>query len=269
MTKSNIKDIIKEELSSIIAESGLSRIFQHTAEHQCGILTAWRSDAFDRSLCVGKDFTPEEIESFDGDKDEANKINNRNLKAFLLDKGYGVTDVGGNYIENFEKSTAIEVSEDSMFVVNLSDSPGFFADLKKAGEKYCQDAVLLIELGGEDAYLLGTNKGTYPGLGKKASQGGIKLGREGKFMSRVGGKPFKFADEAGMTPEERKFFDSEAGKKEVRHKSKQDNKTINDRIKAYDASLRAARLTEGLETYNKLSRLQMWAVSSIAKRYFR
>ena len=269
MTTSNLKDIIKEELSNIIAESGLSRIFQHTTEHECGILTAWRSDAFDRSLCVGKDFTPEEIESFDGDTDKANKINNRNLKAFLLDKGYGVTDVGGNYIENFEKPNAIEVSEDSMFVVNLSDSPSFFADLRKAGEKYCQDSVLLIELGGEESYFLGTNKGTFPGLGEKASLGGIKLGTEGRFMSRVGGRPFKFADEAGMTPEERDFFDSEASRRAARHQSKQDNKTINDRIKAYDASLRAARLTEGLETYNKLSRLQMQVVSSIAKRYFR
>lgn len=247
----------------------MSRIFQHTTEHECGILTAWRLDAFDRSLCVGKEFTPDEIESFDGDKDKANKINNRNLKAFLLDKGYGVTDVGGNYIESFEKPTAIEVSEDFMFVVNLSDSPGFFADLKKAGEKYCQDAVLLIEPGGEDAYLFGTNKGTFPGLGEKVSQGGIKSGTEGKFMSRVRGRPFNFADQAGMTPKEREFFDSEAGRREARHKFKQDNQTLNDRIKAYDASPKAARLTEGLETYNKLSRLQMQVVSSIAKRYFR
>jgi hypothetical protein len=269
MTTSNLKNIIKEELSSITVECGLSRIFQHTAEHQCGILTAWRSDAFDRSLCVGKEFASEEIESFGGDKDEANKINNRNLKAFLLDKGYGVTNVGGDYIDGFEKPSAIEVGEDSMFVVNLSDSPGFFADLKKAGEKFCQDAVLLIEPGGEDCYFFGTNKGTFPGLGEKASLGRIKSDTESGFTSEARGRPFEFSDQAGMTPEERELFDSESGKREARHQSMPYNKTINDRAKASDASLLAARRTEGLETYSKLSRLQMWVVSLIAKKYFR
>lgn len=262
MTNENLKILIKEELSSVLAESGLNRIFQYVTEHQCGILSAWRSDVFNRSLCVGKNFTDEELESFNGSTSVANKINNRNLKAFLLKKGYGVTKVGGNYIENFTTPSAREVSEDSFFVVNFNDDLDFFDTIKMLGKKYCQDSVLLIELGGEDGYLFGTNKGDFPGLGLKVSQGGIKLGEPGQFMSRIGGRPFKFSNQRKLTPEEEKFF-SNASSEKTRNKSNQEKGQINERL-----NLIHARLTEGLETYKKLPWKQQQVVDIIASRYF-
>ena len=82
MTASNLKDIIKEELCSIIVESGLSRVHKHIMGHDCSIITAYRNNAFDRSLCVGQDFSEEELEMFDNNPRKANLINNRNLKTF-------------------------------------------------------------------------------------------------------------------------------------------------------------------------------------------
>ena len=50
---------------------------------------------------------------------------NKQLKAVMLNKGYGVTSVDGTYIEDFGTDAAKEVKEDSFFVVNLKDDPKF------------------------------------------------------------------------------------------------------------------------------------------------
>ena len=194
MTASNLKDIIKEELCSIISESGLSRVHKHIIGHDCSIITAYRNNAFDRSLCVGQDFSEEELEMFDNNPRKANLINNRNLKAYLLHKGYGVTSVDGSYVENFKQPDAVEVKEDSLFVVNLNDDPDFFDKMQMLGRKYCQDSVLLIPVGGENAYYMGTNKTSYPGLGNRLDIGGLKMGEEAEFMTRVRNRPFFFSE---------------------------------------------------------------------------
>lgn len=195
ITKDILSKIIKESVAEVMVESGLSRVMHHIMEHQCAIITAWRTNPFDRSLCVGKEFSEEELESFENNPKKANKINNRNLKAYLLNNGYGITNINGSYIENFETPSAREVAEESLFVVNIKDDPDFVSKIKLAGEKYCQDSVLIIELGGENSYLLGTNNNEFPGHGAKVSQGGVKLGLSGEFMSRVKGRPFKFTNE--------------------------------------------------------------------------
>jgi hypothetical protein len=59
---------------------------------------------------------------------------NRQLKAVLLNKGYGVTDVDGTYVEDFGTDAAKEVKEDSFFVVNLKDDPNFKDTITGLGE---------------------------------------------------------------------------------------------------------------------------------------
>lgn len=180
-----MKKIIKE-WREFLVESSLSRVYQHTQEHDTAILTGFRGDPTDTSKCA-----EEEIgETKKGKKKQANLLRNRNLKAALLAAGYGVTKVDGSYIEDFDTPEAMEVSEDSFFVVNLKDIPDFFSDVESLGRKFCQDSVLMIPQGGKGAYLLGTNNSEFPGLGEKISVGDLKMGEEAEFMTRVGGRPF-------------------------------------------------------------------------------
>ena len=126
-----------------------------------------------------------------------NQERNRELKALLLRKGYGVTRVDGSYIENFtdeDPLKRVEVSESSFFVVNLPDSPDFAADMKDLGELYCQDSILIIPQGGEGAYLYGTNDTSFPGLGNTEAVGDFIAGQEAEFMSRIRGRPFTFKE---------------------------------------------------------------------------
>jgi hypothetical protein len=174
-----------------INESSLSRLHQHTQEHDTAIITAYRDDPADPEGCI------EELPSHAND----NISRNRELKAVLLRKGYGVTRVDGSYVENFEDPDPlkrVEVSEESFFVVNLKDDPGFVDEIKNLGETFCQDSVLIIPQGGADAYLLGTNDTLFPGYGGQESVGDYSAGREAEFMSKIRGRPFTFKEIKNM-----------------------------------------------------------------------
>jgi hypothetical protein len=84
----------------------------------------------------------------------------------------------------------IEVSEDSYFVVNLPNDPSFTDKIKKLGEMFCQDSVLILEKGGDVNYLFGTNNSDFPGYGETIPVGNFKPGIESEFMTKVGGRPF-------------------------------------------------------------------------------
>jgi hypothetical protein len=177
----------------VLSESGLSRIHQMITEHDCAIITAFRSNPSDETYCVGGGKEP--IEELKRDKEHTltkNRERNRNLKAFLLDKGYGVTAVKGSYIENFKTEMALEVQEDSLFVVNLQDKSDFYEVLKNLGRLFCQDSVIFIPKGGTEAYLYGTNNSEFPGLDNKVETGRFVGGKEGEFMSRIKGRPIVF-----------------------------------------------------------------------------
>jgi len=173
----------------VLTESSLSRMWTHMQDHQTAMITAFRDDPEDGKGCV-MDPQPSEGES----ALDKNKDRNRDLKATLLRFGYGVTAVQGTYIENYMKKNAVEVKEDSMFVVNLEDDPKFFANLEMLAQRFCQDSVLLVPQGGEGAYLKGTND-SYPGLGKSEKVGSFTGGKEGEFMTRVKGRPVVFKEE--------------------------------------------------------------------------
>ena len=166
-------------------ESSLSRLHQHIQEHDVAILTAHRSAPDDSEGCVTD--SPADL----------NRDRNRDLKAVLLRKGYGVTRVDGSYVENFEDPDPLkrtEVSEESFFAVNLQDSPDFVADIEELGQLFCQDSVLIIPQGGGGSYLLGTNDTSFPGLGNTETVGDYSPGREAEFMSRIRGRPFTFKE---------------------------------------------------------------------------
>ena len=167
----------------LLNESSLSRIYQHITEHESAIITAFRDDPSDTSMCDNADNNPD------------NKMRNRDLKAALLSSGYGVTAVDGSFIENYsDLDNRVEVKEDSFFVVNLKDDDGFKAMIETLGQKYCQDSVLLIPQGGKGAYLLGTNDTDFPGFGNEDLVGDFIGGGEGEFLSRVGGRSFVFKE---------------------------------------------------------------------------
>jgi hypothetical protein len=168
-----------------INESSLSRIYSHIKNHDCAIISAFRSQMVN---CLN---TPksERVMSL---KD--NKERSRGLKSALLLLGYSVTSVKGSYIENYLQDNAVEVVEDSYFVVNTNNDSKFEKNLTTLGVLFCQDSVMFIKDGGHDVYLKGTNNADYPGLGNTDVMGKVVFGKEGEFMTKVGNKPFVIED---------------------------------------------------------------------------
>jgi hypothetical protein len=144
-----------------VSESSLSRVYEYVQKYDCAIITAFR-----------------------------NKERNKGLKAALLMSRYGVTKVKGSYLENYMEENQIEVSEDSYFVVNINNDPGFEEMIVSLGKLYCQDSVAILKKGGDNNYLVGTNNADSPGFNKIDPIGKIKMGDEGMFMTKVGNRPF-------------------------------------------------------------------------------
>ena len=185
-----MKELFENWNKFVLNESSLSRLHKHISEHDTAIITAFRNDPADASDCSGEASVP----SDEQDALQINKERNRELKAALLRKGYGVTRVDGSYIEDFgDVDKQKEVSEESFFVVNLKDAADFNSTVAELGKMFCQDSVLIIPQGGSDAYLLGTNN-SWPGLGVKEPVGGFTGGKEAEFMSRVRKRPFIFKE---------------------------------------------------------------------------
>lgn len=172
---------LMNKFGKLLNESTLNRIHKHVMEHDCSVITAFRNSFVN---CLDDDNDEERLNI------RTNKNINKNLKSALLSLGYGVTEVKGTYIENYLSDNEIEVKEDSYFVVNLKDDPDFVDNIIKMGEVLCQDSVLIIKQGGEDNYLVGTNKSDFPGHGEVVNLGKLKAGVESQFMTKVGGRPF-------------------------------------------------------------------------------
>ena len=166
--------------SNYLQESGLSRIWKHSEEHDYGTITANR---YAPDCGEGTPYTKKE-----------NQQRNKSLLSKLRAKGYGITAIKGAYIENYGKPTAREVGENSYFVADLQDKGRLKKDLLALGEEFEQDSVIF-GAKGKAGVLFGTSDcpDAHPGAGKKSVQGGAIFGKEGEFMSRVKGRPFVFA----------------------------------------------------------------------------
>jgi len=194
MKLADLETIISEEISKVLKETSLSRVHQHIMDSDCAILSAERNDPSDTSKCVDSPDQPVSDEEMNQTPGQMNRKNTRALKAALLSLGYGVTRVDGSYIENFDTPEAVEVQENSFFVVNLKKDTGFQANIIKLGRKFCQDSVLMIPQGGKGAYLYGTNNSEFPGLDDKIGVGDLKMGAEAEFMTKAKKRPFSFAE---------------------------------------------------------------------------
>tara|TARA_R110001583_G_scaffold8506_31_gene40777 strand:+ start:7719 stop:8384 length:666 start_codon:yes stop_codon:yes gene_type:complete len=187
-----MKDVIDNWNKFLLNES-MSRVHQHITEHDSALLTAHRADPSDMSACLEGAVEPGASSK---SKKAINKERYRELKAVLLDLGYGVRKVKGSFIENYGNlDKQVEVKEDSLFVHNHTDEPNFVEQIIKLGKRYCQDAVLIIPQGGDGTYLHGTNNSEFPGLDNSVEVGSFIGGEEAEFMTRVRNRPFTFKEE--------------------------------------------------------------------------
>lgn len=173
-------------IHEILNESGLSRVYRQTRDHDYGTITAFR---YAPECGTGEPYTHAQ-----------NMQRNRSLLAKIRAAGYGATAIKGSYIENYGSEDAREVGENSFLIIDLQDSGNLKRDLMRWGEEFEQDSIIYGEAGGQGV-LIGTNHcpGGYPGYGKEVAQGGAIFGKTGEFMSRVAGRPFVFAEGAETT----------------------------------------------------------------------
>tara|TARA_Y100000296_G_scaffold45406_1_gene51978 strand:+ start:72 stop:680 length:609 start_codon:yes stop_codon:yes gene_type:complete len=164
----------------ILNESSLSRLWKHNEEHDCGALTAFRKGP---NCGEGEPYTKKE-----------NAQRNKSLLAKLKSKGYGITKLHGKYPEGGKSVTEI-----SYFVVDLEDKGNLEKDLRKFGETFEQDSVLIVPKGAikgdSKAYLIGTNrcKNNWLGYGKKEEFAKGRMGYDSPiYTSMVNGRPFIF-----------------------------------------------------------------------------
>ena len=199
-----------------INESSLSRVVHHMANHDCGTITAHRA----KEGCGGPDDKPYSRED--------NKKRNRQLYAILESLGYGVTEVDGAYIENFGKPTAIEVTEDVYFVVDLKDTGNLEKNLTRLGEQFDQDSIMFIPKG-KMGILIGTNQcSDFPGYGKKMPFSSRSFGKPGEFMTKVRNRPFIFEDSFLEKPCNENYYSvaNIMGKWGISHAAKMDWRKI-------------------------------------------
>jgi hypothetical protein len=164
-----------------IVETGLSRVYRQTRDHDYGTITASR---YASDCGNGVKYTYEQ-----------NRKRNISLLAKLRVRGYGVTSIKGSYIENYNTPNAREVGESSFLVIDIQDTGNLRDDLLLFGEEFEQDSIIYGNAG-EPGVLIGTNHcpDGYPGYHVEVTQGTALFGKTGEFMSRVKGRPFVFSE---------------------------------------------------------------------------
>ena len=165
-------------------ESSLSRIWRWIDKYSTGFITAFRK----------KEYTVKQ-----------NKERNKELYAALRAKGYLVTKVDGSYIENFKSDHEVEVDENTFFVVNPhvegDDGGALERDLRKLGEHYDQDSILIVR-DHKVGMLIGTShrEDSYPGFNVEKRAGEGKWGHaSGQFYSKINGRKFAFEEGVAST----------------------------------------------------------------------
>jgi hypothetical protein len=167
-----------------INESGLSRVYKHMLEHDCGIITAIR---YAEDCGKGRIYTKED-----------NLKRMRSLESKLHNERYDLTSMQGGYIENYGSDEAREVKERVLFVVDVDNKNNLFNDLKQLGEEFEQDSIMFIPKIGTQkeikSILYGTNhcEKAYPGYGKSKYYTERMMGHTGEFFTRVKDRPFIF-----------------------------------------------------------------------------
>ena len=108
--------------------------------------------------------------------EKENKERNRVLSAYLLYRGYGITNIESKYIKSFGK---VDIEENSFFVVNLRNSPDFYQILFMISVYYHQDSFLYKPKGHDaEAYVIGTSHRGVPGYEVWLSVGKLDINIE-------------------------------------------------------------------------------------------
>lgn len=166
---------------TVINESSVGRVYQHTKDRNIGMITAHRAE----------------------NTAEENKKNNQELEHHIKKAGYGFVKVKGRYVENHGTPEAKNVDEHSYLVMGKKgDDKGELKKfLTKHGEKHGQDSILHKSAGEETAKLHGTKEGGWPGKGKTHDVGHFHPNRAGEFHTAMkGGKTFAFESIQFLTP---------------------------------------------------------------------
>jgi len=131
------------KLQTIITESSLSRVWQHTnSDRPIAILTAFRNEY----------------------PYEENVQRNQALAGRIKQAGYGYFFLDGHWVENQGTANEVDVAEDSVFVIGeVGTDDKFEALIKSLGDKYNQDAVL-VKTHGETKLIF--SNGSVQSLGK-------------------------------------------------------------------------------------------------------
>jgi len=192
--KCGIREVTMSEFKKYIKETSLSRVWRQMKKFDSGTITAFRNA---RDCGNGAKYTRNE-----------NLKRNKSMLAKLQNEGYSVTRVKGSYIENYKSENAREVGEIVFFVVDITDSGKLKEDLIKFGEMFEQDSILFIPKGGEEGFLIGTNKcpDAYPGYKKVSKLKNPMFGKTGEFFTRVNGRPFVLKEDFDMVANPSGFF---------------------------------------------------------------
>lgn len=174
---------IQEKLKKQLVESSLSRVWSKTQDHDCALISAFRTAKNGKYEPIGKNRMT---------KDE-NKARSAKMLKELQALGFEVTKVRGQYEEIID-GVRYKSAEDSYFVVNAKDNPKFVKQIENLGIRYEQDSVCIIQDKGKNAYLIGTNNfADWPGKGKIGKLGKASYGEVvGVYFTRVNGRTFEF-----------------------------------------------------------------------------
>lgn len=217
-----------------INESSLNRVIEHMDNYDIACITAYRNRFVHQTSKTNDDRVKTNKNQYDEEgiyhyttKEKVSR--NRELKAYLLKLGYGVTNINGNYIEDYGTINAKELGEKSFFVVNIKNGPNFYKNLFEISEYYNQDCFLYKPKGSDIAYNIGTNNCSYPGYGVKDNIGKLQLNIDNEFLSRVGNKSFSFTN-----------------KSDVKHNNKEYNfhtRKVDRKLDAYESYERGSRMS--------------------------
>lgn len=185
LAKEIFTGMVNEEIERQVNENALSCIQRWIDTRECAIISARREKLENVTnntyLCggleVGHVFTPGE-----------NQDRKRKLSAKLVKLGYGVTAIGGTYIEGVNTDDPISVVENSFIVTNIHDDPHFFDELFKLSEYFNQDGFLYKSKGKVDVYLYGTNENPCIGYGNRKRVGRLHLNVKTGILSDIGNK---------------------------------------------------------------------------------
>lgn len=164
-----------------LSETNLARVYHHTQHSNIGIITAHRAE----------------------EKPEANLARNASLENDIRKAGYGYMHVRGKSIERDEATGELRHGSEHSYIVigNNNDSGKLKGWLKTHGEKYGQDSVLHKAHGEENARLIGTREGGYPGKGKEEDLGKWHPNRMAQYHTKLhNGKVFAFEEIGFYSP---------------------------------------------------------------------